>query len=392
MRPRHLPIGRILLGATDRQRVRVSQSLLGVPILLLIDALLILEWRLGLIDGGPITAFASLTLAGCWVFYLIARLGLGERLSLQEPSVSAPQMAYAMVCVAWGYALAGPYRAALLCLMPLILCFGIFALKVDAARALANFGIALMGINMCWLAARDSAVHEPWQEAANWAFMAASMVMVRILSARLGRMRARLSEQKAELAAALEHIRLLATRDALTGLLNRRAAQDELQRAVRTAARESRPLTVALADLDHFKMINDSYGHQTGDRVLQAFSRAAESEVRGADRVARWGGEEFLFVLPATDEHEATICLERVRALYAAADVEGLPASHALNFSAGVALCHGPDDIDAAIERADRAMYNAKIAGRARTFGRELARMETEPPRRPAPTEAATPA
>lgn len=363
-----LTLATLLLGANERQRMRVSQSLLGVPSLLLMQLLLLLEWRLGRADGAAVAVYAVLTLAGCGVFYALVRSGLGERLS-SEASLSAPQMVYAMCCTAWAYALAGPFRSAVLCLMPLILCFGIFALQPRSARALSYFGIALMGADMAWLAAIDPQGHEPLHEAANWVFVAASMAMIHVLSGRLGRMRARLSAQKAELTEALERIQLLATRDTLTGLLNRRAAQDELQRAVSHARRHTRPLVVALADLDHFKQINDGFGHLTGDRVLQAFARAAERELRSADRVARWGGEEFLFILPDTDEEQARICLDRLRVTYLHLPVEGVPRGHRLSFSAGVALCSGPADIDAAIERADRAMYSAKLAGRGRTHG-----------------------
>lgn len=382
MSRRFASIGALVLGANNRQRMRVSQSLLAVAALLLIQALLVLEWRHGQIDGGPVAWFTTLTLAGCVVFYVLVRCGLGERLS-REASLSAPQMVYAMVCVAWGYALAGPLRPALLCLMPLILCFGIFALQPRAARALAHFGIVLMGAEMTWLAVMYPSVHEPLHEAANWVFAAASMAMTRVLSDRLGQMRARLNAQKTDLSEALERIRLLATRDSLTGLLNRRAAQDELRRATGLAVRSARPLAVVLADLDHFKQINDSFGHQVGDSVLQAFARAAELELRGADRVARWGGEEFLFVLPDTDRQQASICLDRLRSAFSELKIGGVPSTHRLSFSAGVALCSGPDDIEAAIERADRGMYSAKAAGRNRTNCLEQVPEEaSEPPSR----------
>ena len=258
MLPTAASLGALLLGANDRQRMRVSQTLLGIAPLLLIQALLILAWRFGRIDGGPVAWFTALTLGACAMFYTLVRCGVGERLS-REPSLSAPQMVFAMLCVGWGYALAGPFRSALLCLMPLILCFGIFALKPRAARALSLFGIVLMGAEMAWLAWAYPADHEPLNEAANWVFAAVSMAMIRILSDRLGRIRLRLGAQKAELSEALERIRLLATRDALTGLLNRRAAQDELRRVIAQAARSARPLVVALADLDQFKQINDGY-------------------------------------------------------------------------------------------------------------------------------------
>jgi diguanylate cyclase (GGDEF)-like protein len=236
---------------------------------------------------------------------------------------------------------------------------------------------------MVWLAVVHPSVHEPFHEAANWVFAAASMAMTRILSDRLGQMRARLTAQKTDLSEALERIRLLATRDSLTGLLNRRAAHDELRRATGLAVRSGRPLALALADLDLFKQINDSFGHLVGDNVLQAFARAAERELRGADRVARWGGEEFLFVLPDTDGQQASVCLDRLRSAFSELNIGGVPSNHRLSFSAGVALCCGPDDIEAAIERADRAMYSAKMAGRNRTNCLEpVPQEDSEPPSR----------
>lgn len=357
---------RVLLGSHARQRVRVSQTLLAMPALLLLHGLLAMQWLEGRLPGATLAWFVGVSLAGSLAFYGLVRSGLGDRLS-REPSLSTPQMVFAMGCVAWAYALAGSLRSAVLCLMPLILCFGIFALDAPVARRLANFGIVGLGAEMAWLAWHDPTRFDASQEAAHWVFVAMSMAMIRVLSARLGAMRAKLTAQKVELGAALERIRLLATRDALTGLLNRRAAHDELQSAVGLAERGARSLVVALADMDHFKQVNDSYGHQAGDRVLQAFARVAERELRGADRVARWGGEEFLFVLPDTDEPQAVRCLDRLRAAFAAEPVDGIPAGHRLGFSAGVTRCLGSSDLDAAIERADRAMYDAKLAGRGRT-------------------------
>ena len=360
-----IPFAR-LLGDDKGQRKRVSQVLLAVPALLLMHLLLLVLWRTGQVAGEPVAWFVAVTLGCAVAFYALARLRLGARLS-REASLSAPQMLFAMGCVAWVYALAGSFRTVVLCLMPLILCFGAFELRPRSARGLSHFGIVLMGVEMVWLVLTQPRDHEPAHELAHWVFVAASMAMIQILSDRLGHMRARLSAQKAELSEALARIQLLATRDVLTGLLNRRAAQDELRRAVGLAARSHRPLVLALADLDHFKLVNDSFGHQAGDRVLQAFARAAEGELRGADLVARWGGEEFLFVLPDTDDGQARVCLDRLHAVFSALQVGGVSTDHALSFSAGVALCAGADDIESAIDRADRAMYSAKLAGRSRT-------------------------
>ncbi|MCD0416615.1 GGDEF domain-containing protein [Rubrivivax sp. JA1024] len=355
----------LVLGTSHSRRTRVSQSLLAMPPLLLIHALLVLAWRQGVLPGATVAWYVAVTLVGCVAFYAAVRSGLGERARV-EPSLSAPQMVFAMLCTASAYALCGPYRSALLCLMPLILCFGIFALESRASRALANFGIVLMGGVMAALAAESPQSHPALVEAASWAFLATSMTMMQVLSDRLSRLRSRLTRQKNELSQALERIRLLATRDTLTGLLNRRAAMDELRRAAGQAARHERPLVVALVDLDRFKQINDGHGHQTGDRVLQAFADVAQRELRAEDCVSRWGGEEFLFILPDTSEDEACACLERVLAVCAEIIVDGLPTNWRIGFSAGVACCLGPADLEPAIERADRAMYRAKLAGRGR--------------------------
>jgi diguanylate cyclase (GGDEF)-like protein len=356
----------LLLGTEPRVRTRVSQTLLGMLPLLSLDALLILRWRQGELGGAALGTYMGLTLAGCLVFFALLRSGQSERIS-REPSLSAPQMACAMLCVGWAYALAGPERGLLLCLMPVILCFGLFALRARAARVLALFGVLTMGAEMMLLALLLPERFPLPEQVAHLGFLFMSVAMVQVLALRLARIRYRLRTQKADLAQALERISVLATRDALTGLMNRRAAHEELIRAASQSAREGHALVLALVDLDHFKRVNDRFGHQVGDRVLQLFAHAAERELRSADRVVRWGGEEFLFVLPGTDEAEAGVALQRLREVYAATEAEGLPEAVQLSFSAGVARCRGEADIEAAIDRADKCLYQAKQSGRGRT-------------------------
>jgi diguanylate cyclase (GGDEF)-like protein len=154
-------------------------------------------------------------------------------------------------------------------------------------------------------------------------------------------------------ALALRTSRYLADHDALTGLLNRHGGQ----RALSTVPM---PAAVALLDLDRFKRLNDVHGHETGDEVLQ---RVAEvlSRSRGTDVVARWGGEEFLLVLPATTAHEAVVGLERLRERVAAGvQVQGTPVT----FSGGVADLTSLAAFEAALRAADDALYEAKHRGR----------------------------
>lgn len=356
----------VLLGPPGRQRVRVLQTLLGMPALALVQCLLLVEhWQLQT-PWAPLVWYAALSWLGCAVFYGLVRSGLSERLSA-EPSLSLPQMLYAMACVAWAHWLAGPMRDSLLMLVPLVLCFGVFALDDRRLRELAALGTLGMGLVMVLRALAHEAGGAALQDLSAWLFLAVANTSIAILGRRMARMRERLQAQKASLNEALAQIRLLATRDTLTGLLNRRAMQEQVAPLVQQATRQQRPLTLALADLDHFKLINDHHGHAAGDRVLQAFARVAERELRGADRVARWGGEEFLFALPDTDEVQAHACLERLREALRRVVVEALPAGTVISFSAGITRCGGLEDLEHAIERADMAMYRAKLEGRGRT-------------------------
>jgi diguanylate cyclase (GGDEF)-like protein len=161
----------------------------------------------------------------------------------------------------------------------------------------------------------------------------------------------------------------LALRDELTGLPNRRAVLAFAHEQFNVARRLSIPFSVALIDLDHFKRVNDSFGHACGDRVLQAFASAASSVMRGQDRVGRYGGEEWLLVMPGTPGEELMPLFDRLRARLAEQAVDGLPQPHGVSFSMGGAqLVAGIDTLDELIAEADAQLYRAKANGRNAMF------------------------
>ncbi|HWI10499.1 MAG TPA: GGDEF domain-containing protein [Burkholderiaceae bacterium] len=125
-------------------------------------------------------------------------------------------------------------------------------------------------------------------------------------------------------------------------------------------------MSLALMDIDRFKLINDGHGHAVGDIVLQRFGQCAKTAVRQGDMLARWGGEEFLFVMPATASTQAIAAMERVREALRHVSFDDVAPGLVVTFSAGVAECAGERDLEAAIARADAAMYEAKRAGRDR--------------------------
>jgi diguanylate cyclase (GGDEF)-like protein len=161
---------------------------------------------------------------------------------------------------------------------------------------------------------------------------------------------------------------LLATHDSLTGCLNRASVETLLEHTLQRAHRDGAPTALALLDIDHFKQVNDRFGHRAGDAVLKAFAQAVRARLRSSDVLGRVGGEEFLLVLPATDAAGALRACENVRAAVAALRVPAGDAEVGVTVSGGIVIA--PSDSGLGAERlvgiADEALYRAKADGRDR--------------------------
>lgn len=157
-------------------------------------------------------------------------------------------------------------------------------------------------------------------------------------------------------------MRAAAENDFLTGLPNRRSVHRAYDRAAGTAV-----MSIALLDLDRFKDLNDRFGHAAGDEALRAFANTVRSNIRGTDVAARWGGEEFLLMLPDTERSEAAEIIDRMRQAASTITLQGAP-DYRVTFSAGVAAIHGSGaPLNDVLARADAALYSAKVDGRDRT-------------------------
>lgn len=186
---------------------------------------------------------------------------------------------------------------------------------------------------------------------------------------RLGHLAAA-NEQLQQLAGALETAREAATTDRLTRVANRPMLLAQLFQEVERATRYGRPLSVAFIDLDHFKVVNDTYGHAVGDDVLRAVAETFRSNTRDADFIGRYGGEEFVLILPETGIDEATNVVEKLRLLVLKLRVpSGAGDDLAVSISIGVAGGHGSNlRVDEMLRDADAAMYSAKSLGRNQTY------------------------
>jgi diguanylate cyclase (GGDEF)-like protein len=179
-------------------------------------------------------------------------------------------------------------------------------------------------------------------------------------------MRASLYLSGQKLKEAYRRIEELAELDELTGAFNRRCIMRVLEEEIARSSRHGQPCSIALIDLDWFKRINDAYGHPTGDEVLRTFAITMFANIRTIDRFGRYGGEEFLLVLPNTPAEAAARLLDRLRAIVADLDWSAFSAGMQVTFSAGVATLRTDEHSDNFLARADKALYASKAQGRNR--------------------------
>lgn len=166
-----------------------------------------------------------------------------------------------------------------------------------------------------------------------------------------------------------DRLQWLSSRDELTGLPNRRFMLGLLGEQLRRLGKGGAPVCVAMADIDHFKAINDTYGHDAGDKVLAALGEVLRANLRAEDVCGRWGGEEFLIVLPAADLTASAATLARLRELVSAVPgPDPLGTAFRLSLSIGLVRCADPGEApDTLLKRVDAALYAAKREGRDRT-------------------------
>ena len=163
-----------------------------------------------------------------------------------------------------------------------------------------------------------------------------------------------------------ESLRIASTQDLLTGLFNRRYTLDRLQNEAALTNRRDNSFSVLMIDIDHFKRVNDSWGHHAGDVALTMVASALQMTLRTSDVCARWGGEEFLVLLPDTSEAGAMEIANRILSTIRALRVPPIPAEQNLTVSIGLAQHGRGDDLDDTLMRADCALYKAKTGGRDR--------------------------
>ena len=310
--------------------------------------------------------------AGTFLYWFCASAVLGfyalirasKALRVLPWQLAVLQAVVALGCNIAAYSMSGPIRGASLMLLLVVIVFCTFALRARQTLAIGALAIGALGATMAWMVIHDPLRYPLDVEVVHFGVATASILAVALLTGEMSKLRLRLKQQKEELLAAVSTIRTLATIDELTSLANRRHMNEVLGAEERREPAPGEKVCIALLDIDFFKSVNDRYGHAGGDAVLRTFAAAVRDELRGGDVLARWGGEEFLLMLPATGLAEATLVLRRMAARVGAMCIPELDLELTITFSAGLVERGASEPFAETISRADRAMYVAKSSGR----------------------------
>lgn len=291
----------------------------------------------------------------------------GWNLKLRDPTLVEPTMilgiAMQLGVVAAAPQISFPFLANLFT----VFSFGMIWLSLRDSVVIWTLGIA--GTAIVFYAAQGRIgvpASSPFELTLVWLYFSLILARCLLLSVNANEMRARLADSRRKLAASLEQVQQLASHDELTGALNRRALMAALERERERAGRSGTPFSIAMMDLDHFKGVNDSYGHGVGDEVLKGFAAMVHDTMRITDVFGRYGGEEFLIILVGTEPPAALAAMERIRAAVAAHSWSALAPGLAQTVSAGVSRFRKDITVEQLLNSADQALYQAKRDGRNR--------------------------
>lgn len=359
----HPRITDILLSRDPKIRSRLVFSWIAIYGYAAGSMVMLLAAHLHLVDTKHTYWLMLFVWIGVITFYSLVRSGWSSRLGY--PGMDFPQCIFALIAMMGAYVIAGPIREGVIPLITLLLIFGVFTLPPQQVLFVGILTIVCLGAVVGGMVMFTPGQYDGRAALLKFTLCALIMPAISAVAYYVARIRQRMAQQKLELRQALAMLQEVAIRDDMTGLVNRRHMMQLLDLQLERQARTGEGFCVALIDLDHFKHVNDHYGHHVGDAVLKDFSLAAVSVLRQTDVLARWGGEEFLLMMPNQNTHDDLIvqALDRIRLQLAA--LPTLP-DNPVTFSAGVTSHPPGESLRETLERADRALYQAKANGRAR--------------------------
>jgi diguanylate cyclase (GGDEF)-like protein len=345
-----------------RQALRISRFFISLGIYALNLPLSYLAYKAGIIESTELSWYWIIILATNIILYIIFRTGLNER--MKDPSLTSLQICIASLAVMYGIFFAYEARGILFSIYILILLFGIFRLDTRQFLLVSAFILLTYGVDIFLLGVFRPQDIDLKIEVFQWLALAIVLISVSFIGGNISSLRRDLSASRKKIQASLIKIREMAIHDDLTGFYNRRHLMELIETENSRSVRTGSVFSLVMMDIDKFKSINDTFGHQAGDNVLITFSAIIRSILRKTDFCGRYGGEEFLIVLTETDIQEAKVFAERIRACVEESFFPDLGADSRVTVSIGIARHRNKEDVEKTISRADEAMYKAKKGGR----------------------------
>lgn len=295
-------------------------------------------------------------------FFLTIRFKYSSK--LKDPSLTLPLMLWATAVTMLTIYLTNDYRTLLLMFYLLCLIFGVFQLDWRYFIVVIITGILSYLLVIILLLKFHPSVIEFRNEIIVFYSFSVMAFCCAAVSIEMNNVRKHLRNKNLMLEEALRRIESLSITDELTGIKNRRFILGLLEQQRLLAERGLYAFSICMIDLDHFKEMNDEYGHIAGDEILKEIAKKISAEIRKIDYFARYGGEEFLLVLPFADLEQAKLIAERLRKFIEDSTFDEIRPNLKLTFSAGITEYHWPESIASVLGRADAALYVAKHAGR----------------------------
>jgi len=314
---------------------------------------------------GFIFLFISIWI-GHGIILLTVVSGFNKRIS--EPSMILPQMIWTTTGLLITAYLVDQMRLGVMSLFLAVMIIGAFRVKITGFIITAVFGVAGYGLVLYLLInfeqASIGATSEVLQELLQFGAFTLVTIIFTVLGSGISNLRHQLSGKNIELQLALEKVQEVAIKDDLTGVYNRRFILDVLERQKKLAERGQENFSLCFIDLDHFKKVNDNYGHGVGDRVLVACAHALLDSIRSIDYCARIGGEEFILVLTNSSVDKTLAVAERIRERIENLDFSDIEEGFRITASLGLTDFKAGESVAETMSRVDALLYDAKAAGR----------------------------
>jgi len=330
----------------------------------MVVALLFISYLLDVLTLRAFVNAALLTLFFVIVFYAVFRSGLNLR--FRDPSLTLPQIVCSTLVILYALYESRNAHGVLAMIYMVSFLFGVFRLSTRQLLGLTAFVTISYAVIIVAQGNAGIDAHDFSLMLLNWLVLTAVLVFFSVMGGYISRLRKQVAESKTQLEKALARIEYIAARDELTGLINRRSLVDVLKQQKSRGDRHESTFSILMVDIDYFKRVNDTLGHQAGDAVLKGFAEAAAAILRGTDVLGRYGGEEFMAVLDQTPLDGSGIVADRLCVLARTLIFDELAAGLRISVSVGAAQYRKFEQWQATVDRADQAMYRAKRAGRDR--------------------------